>query len=74
MVKYFRLNNLTDYKVINLILRNLYTNTAKFEHIVPLKLLQWFHQFLAGRVFRGEPDTETLFGKFNLLQCPFSRA
>lgn len=49
MAKYFRLNNLTDFKVIHLIFRNLYTNTAKFEHTVPLKLLQWFHQTIFSR-------------------------
>lgn len=31
-------------------------------------------QFLAGDVFRGEPHTETLFGKFDLVQRPFSGA
>lgn len=48
-------------------------NTAKFEHTIALKLLQQFHQFSAGGVFRGESGTETLFGKFDLLQYPFSQ-
>lgn len=47
--KDFTLLNLNDDKVIHLILKILYMNTAKSEHIVPLKLLQWFHQTIFSR-------------------------
>lgn len=52
MVKDFRLLKLNEDKVMNLILRVLYTNIAKFEFIhepLSLKLLQLFHQTIFSR-------------------------